>query len=94
MKTDSEADSDVSTEPYMAQGEEYRAEDEVPAEPMQEQTGELVESILWPPRVLEDQPLTLILKKLPGSGLAAGSAWRCTTCYFSGVIRGIREHSL
>ena len=62
VKTDSEADSDVSIEPYMAQGEEYRAEEEVPTESMQEQTGELVETVLWPPRVVEYQPLTLILK--------------------------------
>ena len=54
MKSDSEADSDVSIEPYMAQGEEYRAEDEVPVETMQEQTGEPIELILWPARVLED----------------------------------------
>ena len=26
-------------------------------------TGKLVESLLWPPRVLEDQPLTLLMKQ-------------------------------
>ena len=53
VKSDSGTDSDVSIEPYMAQGEAYRAEEEVPTESMQEQTGELVDTLLWPPRVLE-----------------------------------------
>ena len=39
VKSDSGTDSDVSIEPYMAQGADYRAVEEVPSEPMQEQTG-------------------------------------------------------
>ena len=72
MRTDSEADSDVSIEPYMAQGEEYRAEEEAPDEPMPIQTGEPVESILWPPRVLESQPLTFILRDVRDPVLQPG----------------------
>ena len=49
MKSDSGTDSDVSIEPYMAQGEAYSTVEEVPSEPMREQTGELVDVILWPP---------------------------------------------
>ena len=63
MKGDSDTDSDVSIEPYMAQGDAYGIVEEPPSEPMPEQTGELVDVLLWPPRVLEDQPLSLILKK-------------------------------
>ena len=76
VKSDSGTDSDVSIEPYMAQGEAYRAEEEVPTESMQEQTGELVDTILWPPRVLEDQPLTLILNGFrdPSSQLGSPGA--------------------
>ena len=40
---------------------------------MQEQTGELVDTILWPPRVLEDQPLTLILKGFRDPAFQLGS---------------------
>ena len=72
MKTDSEADRDVSIEPYMAQGDEYQAEEEAPDEPMPIQTGEPVESILWPPRVLEGQPLTFILRDVRDPALQPG----------------------
>ena len=39
---------------------------------MQEQTGEPVETILWPPRALEDQPLTLISKGFRDPALQPG----------------------
>ena len=42
VKSDSGTDSDVSIEPSMAQGEEYRDEEEVPTESMQEQTRKLL----------------------------------------------------
>ena len=62
VKTDSDTDSDVSIEPYLAQGDAYGVVEEVPSDSVQKQTGEPVDVIIWPPRVLEDQPLTLILK--------------------------------
>jgi hypothetical protein len=72
-KTDSEADSDVSIEPYMAQGDEYQVEQEAPDEPMPDQTGEPVETILWPPRVLESQPLTFLLRDVRDPVLEPGT---------------------
>jgi hypothetical protein len=90
VKTDSEADSDVSIEPYMAQGDDYQAEEEAPDEPMPVQTGELVESIPWPPRVLESQPLTFILRDVRDPALQPGPLGVAPPV--SGVIRGIREH--
>ena len=39
---------------------------------MQEQTGELVETVLWPPRALEFQPLTLITKGFRDPALQPG----------------------
>ena len=44
-RADSEADSDVSIEPYMAQGEEHRAQEDVSTESVQEKTGEPVDAI-------------------------------------------------
>ena len=38
-KGDSDTDSDVSIEPYMAQGDDYGIVEEPPSEPMLEQTG-------------------------------------------------------
>ena len=64
MKGDTETDSDVSIEPYMAQGDDYGIVEEPPSEPMPEQTWEIVDVLLWHPRVLEYQPLPLILKNI------------------------------
>ena len=73
VRTDSEADSDVSIEPYMAQGDDYQVEEEAPDEPMPAQTGEPVETILWPPRVLESQPLTFLLRDVRDPVLEPGT---------------------
>ena len=94
MKTDSEADSDVRIEPYMAQGDDYQAEEEAPDEPMPAQTGEPVESIIWPPRVLASQPLTFILRDVRDPAFQPGLPGVCTTSNLSSILGGIGEHSL
>ena len=50
----SDTDSDVSIEPYMAEWKEQQAM-EAPFPDMDlDISGKLFESLLWPPRVLED----------------------------------------
>jgi len=56
----------------MAQGDDYQAEEEAPYELVPTQTGELVEYILWPPRVLESQQLSLILRDVRDPSLQPG----------------------
>ena len=51
----SDTDSDVSIEPYMADGKEQQATDAFFPDIALEETGKPVESLQWPPRVLEDQ---------------------------------------
>ena len=69
----SDTDSDVSIEPYMAEWKEQQAM-EAPFPDMDlEISGKLVESLLWPPRVLQEQPLTLLMKQYRDPALQPGS---------------------
>ena len=58
----SDTDSDVSIEPYMAESKEHQAIEAPFSELALEETGTPVDSVLWPPKVLEDQPLLLLQK--------------------------------
>ena len=72
-KSDTDTDSYVSIEQYMMQGAEYRIMEEPSPELALEGTGELVDSFVWPPRVLEDQPLSLIMQQLRDPVIQPGS---------------------
>ena len=47
----------------MAQGDAYGIVEEPPSEPTLEQTGEPVDVLRWPPRVLADQPFFIDLEE-------------------------------
>ncbi len=64
VKSDTDTDSDMIIEPYMAQGTEYQTIEAHSPELALEETGSLVDLILWPPRVLDDQPLSLIMQQV------------------------------
>ncbi len=50
----SDTDSDVSIEPFMADWKEQQAMEAPFPDLALEETGKPVDSLLWPPRVLED----------------------------------------
>ena len=83
--------SDVIIEPYMADWKEQQAVGAPVPDLALEETGKPVDSLQWPPRVLDNQPLLLLQKQYrdlasqPGSlGAVSPRNWfRDFACFYS-----------